>query len=91
MYLTDLKSPNFKIYAEERKAAEKEGAESEYEVLVLRGGFTEFQTKFKASPSRHYMHTKCVRLSFFPGRRAPRGELWQRDMVKWVFLEADAD
>ncbi|KLO08675.1 Rhodanese-like protein [Schizopora paradoxa] len=36
-----------RIYAEARKAAEKEGVESEYEVLVLRGGFTEFQTKFK--------------------------------------------
>lgn len=36
-----------RIYAVARKNAEDQGENGSYEVLVLRGGFTEFQTKYK--------------------------------------------
>lgn len=35
------------IYAEARDQLEEEGKDISHQVLVLRGGFTEFQTKFK--------------------------------------------
>jgi hypothetical protein len=35
------------IYAETRDKLQAEGKDSEHEVLVLRGGFGDFQAKFK--------------------------------------------
>ena len=37
------------IYAEARDQLEDEGKDTSHQVFVLRGGFTEFQTKFKVS------------------------------------------
>jgi hypothetical protein len=37
------------IYAETRDALQDQGKDKEHEVYVLRGGFGEFQAKFKAS------------------------------------------
>ncbi|TDL23244.1 Rhodanese-like protein, partial [Rickenella mellea] len=36
-----------RIYAETRDNLEKEGKDKEHEVLVLRGGFSEFQEKYR--------------------------------------------
>jgi len=39
-----------RVYAETRDSLEAEGKDKAHEVLILQGGFTDFQAKFKDDP-----------------------------------------